>query len=355
MILLSSKIVVMAREHKIPRTVFTAEQLRREPKLPGFFDNGPAHFNEQLLDGENYFNPVYALALILKTSRGYMQVSAVRSPEEERQPNVASSVTTRRSHYSTRKIMTAYSDYRVPILGSDPADIQREGYHITDIDPLNPVLVADYTPAPLQPGETNIDYAFLALIDKMRPDPYNDRIPYSDFDEEIFSKITTFWPGPMVIGVSEVGEGAALWTPETPYEQEETYFEANIMGTIVAAADVSNLTPDEVQQLLTMSNVHYSHFDVAPLDTFDEAVRNGVVDLIAPRFKDHNPRAEGVDLPLYILACAKGLCLRAAALALMRHVNYVRTMFGDDPIDIEPSTDTKKIYQMPKKLWLPDR
>lgn len=357
----------MTKEYDgIPRTVFTAEQLRSESKLPGFFDNGPAHFDQNLLDDKNYFNTVNALALIAKTSEGYVKATAVRSHKEERQPVVASDVTARSSHGIYRGIMTDFESYRIPILGSDSLDIPHEGYHITDIDPNNPVLVADYMPAPNQESLA-LDLAFHALTNKMWPERSNTRPnvhnkPLIRFKKEFLDSIVGYWPGPTIVGVSEIGEKDPEVDIETlrhstdyHHYPREALYEANVMGTIIAAADLSDLTPNEVQQLLATGNEHYDHFDLAPIETFEDAVRNSDVDLITPRFEYRDTYIDGVSLPLYLLACAKGLCLRAAALGLTRHINYVREMFGDEPIDVPAPADTKKLYQMPKRLWLPDR
>lgn len=343
----------MTKEHEIPRTVMTAEQLRKEPKLPGFFDNGPAHFDEQLLDGEYLFNPVSALVMVIKTSEGYRLLTGVRSPEEERQPNVASVITARQSHASTRRVMQKYDEYRVPILGQEHSDIQHEGYHITEIDTANPILVANYEPRQ-GIGSFALKHTLSTLTYKLNHYEYStwDRTHAADEKRDKLMKHASYWPGPTLVGISDVGEAYSDiggYFNDSGSNGNTTLYEANIMSSLIVALNLSRKTPEEILKFFPSSNRHYSHFDLAPIDTFDQAVKQNIVNYVAPRFEARNLRVRGGNLPLHILACAKGLCLRVGAVALSRHMKHIRKALGDDP------DDTKRIYQVPIQLDLPDR
>lgn len=343
----------MEKEHEKPRTAITAEQLRKETNLPGFFDNGPAHFDEQILDGENLLNTVAALVMVIKTSEGYRLLTGVRSPEEERQPNVASVITARQSHIAARGMMQKYDAYRVPILGREHSDIQHEGYHITEIDTTNPVLVADYEPR-RRLGSFALKRTLSSLTYKLNHYEYGtwDRRHAADEKRDMLMKSAFSWPGPTLVGISDVGEvysDIGDYLPDAGSDGSTTLYEANIMSSLIVALNLSRKTPEEILQLFPSSNQHYSHFDLAPIDTFDQAVKQNIVNYVAPRFEARNLRIRGADLPLHILACAKGLCLRVGAVALSRHMRHIRKALGDDP------DDTKRIYQVPIRLNLPDR
>jgi hypothetical protein len=326
----------MAREHEIQRTVFTAEQLRSEPKLPGFFDNGPAHFDEDLFS-ETLINTVRALGIVCLTSDGIGGITATRSETEERQPNMVGVGTIRETHSEAADIVRAHRHNRIPILDSSP-DVSSEGYHITTVDPANPTLVADYIPDPSQTNQALEDSTFRA-IDKMRPDDNDDgRI------DEILLKDSIRWLGPTVIGASAVGVNDA----------GQDIFEVNAMSVRFIAKDLRHLTPDEVVQIFPESNQHYGHFDWTPLHMLDHGVKVGNVEELAPRYEQHDRAA-------MIMACSGGICGRSVVTGLRQshHLRYIMKLFGEKSVDEnilhQQSTDTRRLYRLPIRLDLLNR
>jgi|GEM_PF-2803513 len=353
--------------HEITRFSFTEEAL--EPgsphleRFPGFFSNGPEHFDVHLFNGETYINPVYALTLFIKTKQGLKLFTVVRSAEEIRQPDVASVVTARGTHAEIHYLMNAYSKYRVPILRGH---VEEEGYHITKLDPRNPILVADYEPGAQVEGEVDdmLFSAFTRLIDKTQMRGYFDPLYDSQIDDLL--KDVVVWPGPALMGISEVdtyfgkqSEHEPVPTINEPEEREEEIrgggrpvMEAHAFLGIMGYVDLSHLDADEILDTFRHFNQHYSHFDTAPLDSFSDGAKDGNVDLVVPTFAAHMRSTYMKEQ--YLMACARGMCLRTAVAGLARHIAYVRNISGDKSINNTPDPiHAHNLYLPPKKLTLP--
>jgi len=363
-------------EHDITRFSFTPSALRDGPpdlqrRYPGFFEEAE-HFGAHLFNGETYFNPVYALVLVIRTKDGDRLLTGVRSKDEKRQPNVGSAITLRRTHAQVRATMNTYSKYRIPILGGA---IEDEGYHITQLDPRNPVLVADYEPGAKisaddeswPNGDIPFYDTFYYLIEKIQERGY-ENVRNRDSRIDDIMQDAVIWPGPELMGVSEVGiynskfplhrDIPMITDPELPPPTNgtrplgEAILEANDFHTVVGALDLSDMPEATVRKLFfSHANDHYSHFDLARLDSFNYAVRHNVVDLVAPGFEKRSRSQRDM---LHLLACAGGLCLRAAAVGLERHYAYIQKVLGDSttgvysyPIQLKPANSSMTITDEP--------
>lgn len=360
-------------ENEITRFSFTEEALEEgSPHLerfPGFFSNGPEHFDAHILNGESYLNTVFSLTLAIKTRAGLKVHTGVRQlyvppkkKKEEKELNrqgvVSSVVTIRDTQARARYLMNAANEFRVPILGGE---IGEEGYHITECDPRNPVLVADYEPGAQLEGEADdlLMDIFYNLVDKtQRPDH-----PKGFYNIDNLLEHAKVWLGPTLVGTSEVGmyfkqnpEAQNIPLIMDPEDREEPIrgggrpiMEAHNFHSIVAFIDLSTHWIDDVMKYFMHANEHYSHFDLASIDKFEEGVKSGNVDLITPSLA----YSRQMDL-LYLMACARGMCLRTAAAGLARHLAYIRKLSGYKELS-SPTEQTYKdgLYRPPMKLTLP--
>jgi len=329
-------------EDYITRFSFTEEALKdgspHLERFPGFFSNGPEHFGPHLLNGETYLNPVFALTLIINTKAGMRLLTGVRqmhdpdTGELNRQGTVASVITTRETQARARYLMNAASEFRVPILRGE---IEEEGYHITEFNPRNPVLVADYEPGAQLEGEADdmLFDIFYELIEKtQRTKDWPNNMPPDEIDWLVSQ--AKVWLGPTLVGVSEVGTYFDRYHqahPNMPLINDprgrkeaiqdggRPIMEAHTFHSIIAVINLEYNWLDEVEQYFTHPNEHYSHFDFARLPGFNTAVIDGRVGGVTPGlfFREFGKMIE-------LMVCARGMCLRAAAAGLARHIIYIK-------------------------------
>jgi hypothetical protein len=310
----------MEQQNQIPREAFSEYGLRNNVAIPGYFNEGPAHYDETLFDGSP-LSVVDSLIPVIKTKDSISIVAAIRSEKEKAQPNAASMVTARQTHAGTRRVVGWHEPRRVPILGS-PSHTVNEVYHIDDVMPIEPTLVADYEPGGnLAKSREVLEPSFRRLTDKTLPD--NGTI--TEFHDTLINN-STIWLGSTVIGVSEVGLDR---------------FEPTRMGSIFAVLDMSDRTDEEVRRML-QPNVHYRHFDLIRPGLLHEAVQNNLIHQFAQS-------VEGDEVDMYAFFCVQGLCVRIAVVSLHRHIKQINKIL-DTHIFVPPLTASRhrrKLYRLP--------
>jgi hypothetical protein len=195
-------------------------------------------------------------------------------------------------------------------------------YHVNDVMPIEPTLVADYAPDEnLEHSREILEPAFKRLTDKMIPDDGT----ITELHDTLTNK-SIRWLGSTVIGTSEVGEDQ---------------FEATKMGGIFAVFDMLDKTDNEVREMLR-PNKHYRHFDLIRPSLLHGAVQNNLVRQFASSI-------EGNEVDMYEFFCVQGLCVRLAVVALYRHMPRISRMLGTNITvpSLKTSSDRRKLYRLP--------